>query len=91
MRAPSKTQSKTASRPTRARHAAKPVKPPKKAADPTPDYSIAAVGRALDLLEALARTGPAALAVVAEAAGCTAHRRLPAAADIAGAGLRDPG
>ncbi|HEY8287994.1 MAG TPA: IclR family transcriptional regulator, partial [Acetobacteraceae bacterium] len=38
---------------------------------PTPDYSIAAVDRALDLLEALARTGPAPLAVLAEAAGCT--------------------
>lgn len=35
------------------------------------DYSIAAVDRALDLLEALARTGPAPLAVLAEAAGCT--------------------
>ncbi len=35
------------------------------------DYSIAAVGRALDLLEALARIGPAPLAALAEAAGCT--------------------
>jgi DNA-binding IclR family transcriptional regulator len=35
------------------------------------DYSIAAVDRALDLLEALARTGPAPLAVLADAAGCT--------------------
>jgi DNA-binding IclR family transcriptional regulator len=35
------------------------------------DYSIAAIGRALDLLEALARTGPAPLAVLADAAGCT--------------------
>jgi DNA-binding IclR family transcriptional regulator len=35
------------------------------------DYSIAAIGRALDLLEALARTGPASLAVLADAAGCT--------------------
>lgn len=39
---------------------------------PTPrDYSIAAVDRALDLLEALARTGPAPLATLADAAGCT--------------------
>ncbi|MGE0222196.1 MAG: IclR family transcriptional regulator [Acetobacteraceae bacterium] len=35
------------------------------------DYSIAAVDRALDLLEALSRIGPAPLAVLAEAAGCT--------------------
>jgi IclR family KDG regulon transcriptional repressor len=35
------------------------------------DYSIAAVDRALDLLEALARVGPAPLAILAEAAGCT--------------------
>jgi DNA-binding IclR family transcriptional regulator len=38
---------------------------------PARDYSIAAVGRALDLLEALARVGPAPLATLAEAAGCT--------------------
>lgn len=36
-----------------------------------PDYSIAAVERALDLLEALARVGPAPLATLAEAAGCS--------------------
>ena len=35
------------------------------------DYSIAAVGRALDLLEALARVGPASLATLAESAKCT--------------------
>jgi IclR family KDG regulon transcriptional repressor len=35
------------------------------------DYSIAAVDRALDLLEALARVGPAPLAILAESAGCT--------------------
>jgi IclR family KDG regulon transcriptional repressor len=35
------------------------------------DDSIAAVGRALDLLEALARVGPAPLTLLAEAAGCT--------------------
>ncbi|WP_158322864.1 helix-turn-helix domain-containing protein, partial [Acidisphaera rubrifaciens] len=34
-------------------------------------YNIAAVDRALDLLEALARIGPASLAAVAEEAGCT--------------------
>jgi IclR family KDG regulon transcriptional repressor len=38
---------------------------------PARDYSIAAVDRALDLLEALARTGPAPLATLADAAGCT--------------------
>lgn len=79
MRTPSKTpagktSAKAAPRPARARPAAKPAATAaatKKAVDPTPDYSIAAVGRALDLLEALARTGPASLAIVAEAAGCT--------------------
>jgi DNA-binding IclR family transcriptional regulator len=35
------------------------------------DYSIAAVDRALDLLEALARIGPAPLASLAESARCT--------------------
>src|ERR1700744_32458 len=35
------------------------------------DYSIAAVGRALDLLEALSRIGPAPLAALAESARCT--------------------
>lgn len=38
---------------------------------PARDYSIAAVDRALDLLEALARTGPAPLATLADEAGCT--------------------
>ena len=37
----------------------------------TRDYSVAAVGRALDLLEALARIGPAPLNALAEAAKCT--------------------
>src|SRR5580692_13020365 len=41
------------------------------AAPPARDYSIAAVGRALDLLEALARIGPAPLATLAESARCT--------------------
>jgi len=40
-------------------------------AAPPRDYSIAAVGRALDLLEALSRIGPAPLAALAEAARCT--------------------
>jgi IclR family transcriptional regulator, KDG regulon repressor len=35
------------------------------------DYNIAAVDRSLDLLESLARLGPASLAALAEAAGCT--------------------
>jgi IclR family KDG regulon transcriptional repressor len=35
------------------------------------DYNIAAVDRSLDLLEALARLGPASLAALAEAVGCT--------------------
>lgn len=41
------------------------------AAAPTRDYSIAAVGRALDLLEALSRVGPAPLAALASEARCT--------------------
>lgn len=39
--------------------------------DSARDCSIAAVDRALDLLEALARIGPAPLASLADAAGCT--------------------
>jgi IclR family KDG regulon transcriptional repressor len=35
------------------------------------DYNIAAVDRTLDLLESLARLGPASLAALAESAGCT--------------------
>ncbi len=56
-----------------AKRAAKPARPkvPAKPKSPPPDYSIAAVERALDLLEALAQLGPAALAPLAEAAGCT--------------------
>ena len=38
---------------------------------PARDYSIAAVGRALDLLEALSRIGPAPLAALADEARCT--------------------
>jgi IclR family KDG regulon transcriptional repressor len=41
------------------------------AATPARDYSIAAVGRALDLLEALSRIGPAPLAALADSAKCT--------------------
>src|SRR3954454_4444157 len=41
------------------------------AAPPARDYSIAAVGRALDLLEALSRIGPAPLAALADQARCT--------------------
>src|SRR5579863_7723080 len=40
-------------------------------ATPARDYSIAAVGRALDLLEALSRIGPAPLAALADSARCT--------------------
>ena len=40
-------------------------------AAPARDYSIAAVGRALDLLEALSRIGPAPLAALASQARCT--------------------
>jgi DNA-binding IclR family transcriptional regulator len=44
---------------------------PAAAAAPARDYSIAAVGRALDLLEALSRIGPAPLAALSDAARCT--------------------
>lgn len=56
-----------------AKRAAKPARPktPDKAKTSAPDYSIAAVERALDLLEALAQMGPAALGPLAETAGCT--------------------
>ncbi|MBV9654607.1 MAG: IclR family transcriptional regulator [Acetobacteraceae bacterium] len=37
----------------------------------SPTYRIAAIGRALDLLEAMARIGPASLAELAAEAGCT--------------------
>jgi IclR family transcriptional regulator, KDG regulon repressor len=56
---------------------ARPARPTAAAAPPRPnaaktvDYSIAAVDRALDLLEALARVAPAPLVALAEAAGCT--------------------
>jgi IclR family KDG regulon transcriptional repressor len=67
--------SKSDSRPrtAAAKHAVRSARP-KSTAKPkaeAPDYSIAAVERALDLLEALAQTGPCALAPLAEAAGCT--------------------
>ena len=44
---------------------------PQQSSASTRDYSIAAVGRALDLLEALSRIGPAPLATLASAARCT--------------------
>jgi IclR family transcriptional regulator, KDG regulon repressor len=52
------------------------LKAPSKIPDPfsasSPrDYNIAAVDRTLDLLEALARLGPASLAALAESSGCT--------------------
>ncbi|MBV8459166.1 MAG: IclR family transcriptional regulator [Acetobacteraceae bacterium] len=56
----------------------KPSAKPKPARKPAPgprseppDYSIAAVERALDLLDALARTGPATLVALAAQAKCT--------------------
>jgi len=55
------------------------------------DYSIAAVDRALDLLEALARVGPAPLAVLAETAGCsrTAGFRLLRTLQARGFAIQD--
>ena len=61
------SKSPAKAQPKRSKPQAVPAKP--SAGDP--DYSIAAVERALDLLEALARTGPATLANVADAAKCT--------------------
>jgi IclR family transcriptional regulator, KDG regulon repressor len=58
----SKVKAKPRSRPGNGSH---------EAATPARDYSIAAVGRALDLLEALSRIGPAPLAALAEQARCT--------------------
>jgi len=56
-----------------AKRVAKPAraKTPAKSKAAAPDYSIAAVERALDLLLALAQVGPAALGPLAESAGCT--------------------
>lgn len=39
--------------------------------DSSPPYAIAAVERALDVIEALIKVGPASLATIAEEAGCT--------------------
>jgi len=62
----SRTKGKSRSKPK-----AKPAAAPKAQRTAQRDYSIAAVGRALDLLEALARIGPAPLATLAESARCT--------------------
>jgi DNA-binding IclR family transcriptional regulator len=58
----SKAKSKARTRPSNGSH---------ETATPARDYSIAAVGRALDLLEALSRIGPAPLAALASQARCT--------------------
>src|SRR3984885_6301619 len=60
-------------------------------ATPARDYSIAAVGRALDLLEALSRIGPAPLAALAEAARCprTAGFRLLRTLEPRGFAIQD--
>lgn len=86
MRTPNKSAAKAPAARARSRPRAKVVKAPAKTAKkpaakataPAPDNSIAAVNRALDLLEALSRVGPAPLASVAAAAGCarTAGFRL---------------
>ncbi|HET6182009.1 MAG TPA: IclR family transcriptional regulator [Acetobacteraceae bacterium] len=82
------------------RRAAAPVKPAKKKAAPpparkpaeeAPDYSIAAVNRALDLLDALGRIGPATLVDIADAAKCsrTATFRLLRTMQARGFALQD--
>ncbi len=53
------------------RGSAKPDSPPPDARPQPRDYSVAAVDRALDLLEAMARLGPSSLASLATATGCT--------------------
>jgi DNA-binding IclR family transcriptional regulator len=66
-------------RPSAARAAARPAEPAhsgkadagKTDAGKTAEYNIAAVDRALDLLESLARIAPATLAALADDAGCT--------------------
>jgi DNA-binding IclR family transcriptional regulator len=65
----SKSVNRSKSKPRRA--APRPAAEPAKPARPPRDYSIAAVARTLDLLEALAVVGPAPLATVADAARCT--------------------
>src|SRR5271168_2483951 len=69
----SKSVAKSTSRPKAKprRAAARPAAEPAKPARPPRDYSVAAVARTLDLLEALAVVGPAPLAAVADAARCT--------------------
>ncbi len=53
------------------RGSAKPDNPTPDALPQSRDYSVAAVDRALDLLEAMVRLGPSSLASLAEATGCT--------------------
>jgi IclR family transcriptional regulator, KDG regulon repressor len=69
----SKPASKSTNRPkTKPRRAAsRPAAETAKPARPPRDYSVAAVARTLDLLEALAVVGPAPLATVADTARCT--------------------
>jgi DNA-binding IclR family transcriptional regulator len=69
-KAEGKSRSAATKRPTKPSATAR-GKPAAKPKTPPPDYSIAAVDRALDLLEALARVGPAPLGNLAESAGCT--------------------
>ena len=68
-----KSGSKSVSRPKAKPHrrAARPNGEAAKPARPARDYSVAAVARTLDLLEALAVVGPAPLATVADTAHCT--------------------
>jgi DNA-binding IclR family transcriptional regulator len=72
MRPPRKSASKA--RVSAAKTPAKPKparKPPSRPRSDPPDYSVAAVERALDLLDALARAGPAPLVTLAAQARCT--------------------
>ena len=56
-----------------------------------PDYNIAVIDRTLDILEALARIGPASLAALAETAGCTRTAGLPPPAHLASPRVCHPG
>jgi len=89
----SRTNSKSRAKPKAARKpaAAKPAAAKAEESAAARDYNIAAVDRALDLLEALARVGPAPLATLAEAAGCsrTAGFRLLRTLQARGFAIQD--
>jgi IclR family transcriptional regulator, KDG regulon repressor len=92
-RTSAKSRSKSGAATRNAAKTATPARPkaPRKAPEDAPDSDIAAVERAIDLLEALARVGPVTLAKLAEAAGCprTAAFRLLRALQGRGFAIQD--